>query len=106
MANQIRYQVGFDVNAQNLNQLKSSLQEIQKLKISDVMKFNDIDRAQATKALIDIKDKAKIVEDALREAFNQKLGTVNIETFNKTLKETKVSISDVYNTFSKAGVAG
>jgi hypothetical protein len=43
MANQIRYQVGFDVNAQNLNQLKSSLQDLQKLKVSDVMKINSAD---------------------------------------------------------------
>jgi len=55
MANQIRYQVGFDVNAQNLNQLKSSLQEIQKLKINDVMKINNTDFSTADKYLKGIK---------------------------------------------------
>ena len=43
MANQIRYQVGFDVQQNNLNQLKASLQDLQKLKISDIMKINETD---------------------------------------------------------------
>lgn len=56
MANQIRYQVGFDVQQNNLNQLKASLQELQKMKISDVMKINDSDAASATSALNKIKE--------------------------------------------------
>jgi hypothetical protein len=56
MANQIKYQVGFDVNAQSLNQLKSSLQEIQKLKISDLMKINNTDAATATQYFNRIKE--------------------------------------------------
>lgn len=55
MANEIRYQVGFDVKQADLNKLKASLQDIQKLKISDVMKINNTDAASATTMLNNIR---------------------------------------------------
>ena len=106
MANQIRYQVGFDVQQNNLNQLKASLQDLQKLKISDIMKINDTDAASATSALNKIKDEAGKVEDALKQAFNTKLNTVNIETFNQSLKQSGTSIEQVYQAFRAAGSTG
>lgn len=56
MANQIRYQVGFDIQQNNLKQLKASLQELQKLNVSDLMKINDSDVASATAAFYKIKE--------------------------------------------------
>lgn len=106
MANQIRYQVGFDVQQNNLNQLKASLQDLQKMKISDIMKINDTDAASATSALNKIKDEAGKVEDALKQAFNTKLNTVNIETFNQSLKQSGTSIEQVYQAFRAAGSTG
>ena len=106
MANQIRYQVGFDVQQNNLNQLKASLQDLQKLKISDIMKINETDAASATSALNKIKDEAGKVEDALKQAFNTKLNTVNIETFNQSLKQSGTSIEQVYQAFRAAGSTG
>ena len=106
MANQIRYQVGFDVQQNNLNQLKASLQDLQKLKISDIMKINETDAASATSALNKIKDEAGKVEDALKQAFNTKLNTVNIETFNQSLKQSGTSVEQVYQAFRAAGSTG
>lgn len=106
MANQIRYQVGFDVQQNNLNQLKASLQDLQKLKIGDIMKINNTDAASATSALNKIKVEAGKVEDALRLAFNTKLNTVNIETFNQSLKQSRTSIEQVYQAFRAGGSAG
>jgi hypothetical protein len=106
MADQIRYQVGFDIQQNSLNQLKASLQDLQKLKPSDIMKINDTDVASATSALDKIKKEAEKVEDALKQAFNTKLNTVNIETFNRTLKQSGTSIEQVYQAFSAAGNAG
>ena len=51
MANQIMYQVGFEIQQNSLNQLQASLQDLQKLKPSDIMKINDTDVASATSAL-------------------------------------------------------
>lgn len=106
MANQIRYQVGFDVQQNNLNQLKTSLQDLQKMKISEIMKINETDAASATSALNKIKDEAGKVEDALKQAFNTKLNTVNIETFNQSLKQSGTSIEQVYQAFRAAGGTG
>ena len=106
MANQIRYQVGFDIHKEGLNQLKSSLQELSKMKISDLMKINAADGKQAQDILKDIQQQAAKVESALTKAFNTKLNTVNIQTFNKELQSAGSSISKVYENFSKAGSVG
>ena len=106
MANQIKYQVGFDIQQSSLNRLKASLQDLQKLKISDIMKINETDAASATSALNKIKDEAGKVEDALKQAFNTKLNTVNIETFNQSLKQSGTSIEQVYQAFRAAGSTG
>ena len=50
------------------------------------MQFNNSDRENAKKALNDIRNEAEHVKDALSAAFNAKLDTINIETFNKSLK--------------------
>lgn len=106
MANEIRYQVDFDIKQGDLNKLKASLQDLQKMKISDIMKINDADAASATNMLNKIKVQAKNVEDALKNAFNTKLNTVNITEFNHRLQESGSSIRQIYEIWSKAGVAG
>ena len=106
MANQIKYQVGFDVNKSNLESLKKSLQQIQQLSARDLMKFNNSSMEAANQALLNIKNQAINVEKALRQAFNTKLNTVNISEFNKSLTQSKTTIQNVYSAFSKAGPAG
>ena len=106
MANQIKYQVGFDVHKQDLNQLKASLQQLSKMKFSDLMKINSSDKQAAVTTLGQIKGEVANVQKALKEAFNAKLNTVNIETFNQKIKESSGSIENVYNTFKKAGTTG
>ena len=106
MANEIRYQVGFDVKQGDLSKLKSSLQQLQKLKISDVMKINSTDAASATTMLTKIKTQAKNVEDALKNAFNAKLNTVNIQSFNRSLRTSGTTIQQIYKAFSSAGTSG
>ena len=103
---QLKYSIGFDVKKQDFNTLKTQLQQISKLKVSDIMKFNDTDRDKASQILFDIQRQAKKVEDALRAAFNVKLNTVNIQTFNKSLTDADSSIQRVYNTFKQAGTTG
>ena len=106
MANQIRYQVGFDIQKTNLNQLKSSLQELQKMKISDIVKINQTDIASARDVLKSIQQDAGKVENALNKAFNTKLNTINIQVFNKELSSANLTIEQVYRSFSRAGASG
>lgn len=104
MANQIKYQVGFDVQKQGLNDLKSSLQQLQKMKLSDIMKINDTDIGRAREMFKDISTQAREVEKALQKAFNPKLNTVNIQEFKNAL--SGMDFSGLYANFQKAGAAG
>ena len=106
MANRITWKVDYDINKQGLEQLKTSLQQINKLKISDIIKINNIDRDKAISVLLQIKKEASNVQEALSKSFNAKLNTTNIETFKKSLHESKTSIQQVYKSFSKAGTVG
>ena len=106
MANQIKYQVGFDVQQNDLNQLKSSLQQIKKINLYDIMKINNSDINSASDALKSIQQDATKVENALNKAFNAKLNTINIQTFNKELSSSNLTIEKIHQSFSRAGVAG
>ena len=61
MANQIKYQVSFDVHKQGLDQLKASLQQIQKLSPKDLMKINQTDLKTAQGIFLDISTKNLII---------------------------------------------
>ena len=110
---QIRYSVGFDVQQNDLKQLKITLDQLKKqltdiknVKIGDIAKINNTDKDTALKYLFDIKTQAVNVEQALRKSFNVKLNTVNINEFNKALKSSGSSIQSVYDNFKKAGAQG
>ena len=106
MANEIKYGVKFDVDTSSLNQLKSSLQQIKKLDIKDVMKINNSDMSTARDTLRSVQEDAEKVEKALSRAFNTKLNTLNIATFNKELSSANLSIDKVQQSFSRIGVTG
>ena len=80
---QLRYSVGFDIDKSSLNQLKTSLQDLQKLSLSDFMKLKNSDVESSRKILQSIRTDASHVEQALTKAFNIKLNSVNISEFNK-----------------------
>ena len=94
----INFQVGFNVDKSGLNQLKSSLQEIQKIKPGD---FN-----LATKELREVQKTAKKVQEALTQAFNVNLGSLNINQFNQLLRKSGLTVNTVYRDFSKLGAQG
>ena len=106
MANQIKYGVKFDVDTKSLNQLKSSLQQIKKVSLDDIMKFNNTSLSSAEKILKSIQEDANKVESALNKAFNTKLNTLNLQTFNRELAAAQTSIDKVYQSFSQGGVVG
>ena len=103
MANKIKYDVQFGINRGSLNGIKKELNQLKNLTKKDLIK---IDGQSAIETLGKINEQAQNVEQALTKAYNFKLGTVNIESFNDSLKQSGSSIQQVYNEFSKAGVAG
>lgn len=106
MSNQIKFNVGFNVNGSDLNALKSSLQDIKKLTNDAFVKTNGNKFGNVTKELAQIRSTAGAVEDALSKAFNPKLNTINITSFNNELKKSDLTIEQIYKDFSKAGTAG
>lgn len=106
MANRIQYQVDFNVNQSGLKQLRSSLQSLQKVKFSDLMKINNTDINAARKTFLSINEDVEKVGVALTKAFNTKLNTVNIETFNQELNKSGLTMEQVYSSFSRGGAAG
>ena len=103
MANKIKYDVQFGINKASLNGIKQELNQLKNLTKKDLIK---IDGQSAIETLGKINEQAQNVEQALTKAYNFKLGTVNIESFNNSLKQSGSSIQQVYNEFSKAGVVG
>lgn len=100
----IRFGVDFNVNKSGLNQLKASLQEIQKLTAQDLMKINNSSLDQANGDLKKLKASVLEIDKALDKAFNSDLGTLNVSKFNSELK--KMNLNQIYSDFSKAGAAG
>ena len=82
----------------SLNKLKKSLQDLQKIKLSDFKgSAKDLDEMQQT---------AKKVQIALEKAFNPTLNTTNVKTFQSELQKTVGSIDQVYNKLKLAGPQG
>ena len=105
MANggQINYSIGFNVNNTQLNQLKTSLRELQRLTVQDIGRIN-FNTKDAEGDLRKVKQSVSELQSALEKASNKDLGTVNISKFNQELK--KLDLSRIYKDLTLAGTAG
>lgn len=103
MANKLTYDVGFNVNNTDLQQIKTELQNISSMTLKD-LKLID---ANATKAeLNEIKQSAQVVGTAIESSFNPKLGTINVDKFNTSLKNSGQTLTQIEANFAKMGTAG
>ena len=94
----IEFQVGFKTDKSGIQDLKKSLQDIQKIKPTSF--------EGSKEDLQEIKNTANDVEKALSKAFNPNINSINLKTFDNELKATGRSINDIYTNFSKAGAQG
>lgn len=102
--NSINFSVGFNVDKTAISQLKTSLQEIQRMTQNDLNLDTIGDFKQAVNDLEKVKQTAKEVEKALDKAFNKNLGTLNVSKFNQEL--SKLGLKNIYNQFNSIGSAG
>ena len=100
----ITFGIDFNVNKSGLNDLKKSLQDVQKMTTKDLV--GNLGSSQAKKALEEAKRSAAEVEQALKKAYNPTLGTTNITKFNQELKNSGTNLNQVYQRFSKIGTTG
>ena len=108
MPNNIRFQVGFDVDRKGLNEIQSELKQLQNLTRSDFMRINvnTTNLREVDRELVEISSTASVVSEALEKAFNPKLNSINIQRFNQYLTEANLTLDDVYSAFSKVGTQG
>lgn len=98
MANQIRFNVGFQVDKAGLSELQNQLTQIA---VEAGLPSNKLNTG-----LQEAAKTARVVEGALQKAFNVNLGTTNISKFNQELKNNNLTIQQVKNNLSQAGSAG
>ena len=103
----INFQIGLTSDTTGLNQLKTSLTELQKMTSSDLMDINkNMNIQQANSQLKELKSMASSVQLALGTAFNKELGTVNVTKFNAELSKTGYSLQTISTAFNSAGEKG
>ena len=101
---EVKIKVGFQLDESGLSGLKKTLEDLSNVnlkKANPTANFTDYN-----KELMEVQTTATLVEEALERAFNPKLGTVNLETFNNELKKNNLSLETVQSTFAKAGSTG
>ena len=96
----ITFGIDFNVNKSGLNELKKSLQDVQKMTTKDLV-GNLGNNNQAKKALEDAKRSAAELEQALKRAYNPTLNTTNVSKFNQELKNSGTNLNQVYQNLSK-----
>lgn len=100
----ITFGIDFNVNKSGLNDLKKSLQDIQKATTKDLV--GDLGGKNAQEALAKVKQSASQIEQALRKAYNPTINATNISKFNQQLSKTGTNLNTVYQDFSKLGTTG
>lgn len=104
--NKIMFDVGFKVDKSGLDSLQKSLNSLGNLKSQDLMKINNTSIEQAREDLASILRTSARVNEALRKAFNPKLGTISFQGFNKNLQDSGLSIKYLETELAKAGATG
>lgn len=105
--NKINFSIDFNTNKNTLNDIKSSLAEIQKMTSSELMSLNKgMDLTAAETQLKEIRQTATTVQQALSNSFNKDLGSTNITKFNNELAKSGLSLKQIASTFNAAGAKG
>lgn len=104
MANQINFQLTTSTDLKGVRELKKELQDIRNLTTEASLGNNFL--AGETEQIQKIINDVDILEYALENAFNPKINAINIEKFNKTLKESNTDIAKLSKTLMSAGSDG
>lgn len=98
----IQYDVGFNTNTKQLDEVKKQLQEISKL-TNTKFKQNGI---FSTDEMQKIRSVATEVSNAINKAYNPKINSVNITKFNAELAKSNLTVKQIYDNFNKVGTTG
>lgn len=98
----IQYDVGFNTDTKQLDEVKKQLQEISKL-TNTKFKQNGI---FSTNEMQKIRSVATEVSNAINKAYNPKINSVNITKFNAELAKSNLTVKQIYDNFNKVGTTG
>ena len=98
----IQYDVGFNTDTKQLDEVKKQLQEISKL-TNTKFKQNGI---FSTDEMQKIRSVATEVSNAINKAYNPKINSVNITKFNAELAKSNLTVKQIYDNFNKVGTIG
>ena len=106
--NHKRYQVdiGFNVDPKGIKLLQQELKKLEFLKDNDYSKLFGSTSEKYKEEAKKMRIYASEVRMALQAAYNPKLKTVNIETFNRIIKQSGLNLSELSKYFSNVGVIG
>ena len=97
--------IDFKVNKVELDALKKDLQSLKNMSLGDFMNINkNLNFKEATTQLNQIKNYSEQVQQALSNAFNLDLGTINVSKLSTEIR--KLPIADIYRSFQQAGASG
>lgn len=106
----IQFGIDYKVNKASLNDIKASIQELQKLTPTDLLGFNNYTGGHnkqiqdATNDLVKLQATANQVEQAFQQAFNPTTGLANLQKLNTSLKA--IGMDNISKAFSTAGDVG
>lgn len=100
MANQIKFDVGFNVNKSDLTALTTALRNVQ----------NEVNKANVTGTLTEELKKAGTaasqLESILNQSWNSKLGQLDLSKVNQSVKTTYGSVSQLKQILESSGNSG
>ena len=101
MANKFNLKIATQLDSKGIEQLRGKLNEITNILEQYKTKTNSFNESMGK-----VLETTKNVTKALEESFNKDLGTVNLNKFNQSLKQTGTSLSQVQKTLTSCGSVG
>ena len=95
----INFNVNMTVNKNGLNQIVKPLQQIQR-------QINSMSTDKMSQEFQEAATSAKQLESIINSSWNDKLGQLNLDKFNQSVKNSYGSVSDLKASLSGAGAAG
>ena len=109
----IRYGIEFNVNTASLNNIKKAIHDLQgmtKQQITEaggsILPMSDMAMKSWTNDLGAMRKELGFLEKAFEDAFNPKLGTVELNKFNQSLQASGTSAQRVFEAVSAYGTEG
>ena len=95
----INFNVNMTVNKNGLNQILKPLQQIQS-------RLNSMSTDKLSDEFSEAASSAKQLESIINSSWNDKLGQLNLDKFNQSIKNSYGSVSQLKNSLAGAGSAG